>query len=627
MKYRNLGLTGLIVLVTVLAMAPPISAAVVSYQGVLTDAGGDPVADGNYSLHVAFFDDSLGGTKLWEETHPNVLVTNGAFNLLLGSIDPISDGWYGAQSAFDVFFEVDVDGNGPFTPRTQITSVPQAMNTHRVSGDILTGPGLLEMHPPEPGVVGGPMYPGFRLSADSLVSKWKLFVPGAAGEDDTCGGMEGTVETELVELNLSMDTDPADPCDSLPGLKLAVDADKARLFMQRHNGGSSVDITSNVGPDLVMTEPVSMTEINLGAAPSQGGLLAMSSKSASSNDSNAVEVMTSSSGAEININHIPGGPTHSSTMAISTGPTSGVSMFMFNPQPEPPADPSDAAILLNTTPGSGASMLMFNPQPEPPAMPWLAIGTDLGGAKDANIGGNIGLLMFNPQPEPPAEPQLEMLSSAMGGRFSLAGAESDNTDGNSALRMIAEEAQASLTVAHDFMPPFGGNDSNKVEIHTDSAQASLSLFGGPADVIPDIVMTANSSDGGMVGINTDAPTEALYVVGNIIATGNITALTDTKVKTNVETVQGALDKVSALRGVTYDMRRDEYPELKLSDERQLGFLADEVEQVVPQVVLGEGDNLKSVDYGRLTPLLVEAIKELKQQNEQLKRRIEQLESR
>ncbi len=76
------------------------------------------------------------------------------------------------------------------------------------------------------------------------------------------------------------------------------------------------------------------------------------------------------------------------------------------------------------------------------------------------------------------------------------------------------------------------------------------------------------------------------------------------------------------------MRQHEYPELRNSDKRQLRFLAEEVAEVVPQIVLQSGDDdLKSVDYGRLTPLLVEAIKELRQQNEQLMRRIEQLEAR
>lgn len=626
MKFFKIVLTSLIVLVAFVSMTASISAAEISYQGMLTDGSDDPVPDGGYSIHVAFFDDSIGGTKLWEETHLNVQLTDGRFSMVLGRVVPVEDGWYGGASAFDVWMEVDVNEDGPVSPRTLMTSMPQAMNAYRVTGDIRTMPGQLELYPPEPGAAGGSGFPAFRLNADSLTSGWKLYPPGATGPDDTCGGMGATVDIELVALQLNSDW--TDPCDSLTGIKLIVDSSKARMILQKHANGSYVDIASNIGPSIVMMEPTSMTGINLGASPGEGGLIAMASKSSASNDSNSVELTTSSSGAGLNISHrLSGAADIGSTVEINSGPSSGASIYMHNPQAVPPAGPEDAAILFNTTPGSGASMYMFNPQPEPPATPWLAIGTDVGPNFKNNIGGNIGLLMFNPQPEPPADPQLEMYSDALGGRFKFTGAVGLKVDGNSALQGSAETAEAVLSVARDYLPPFGGTDSNKVEIRADASRASLTMFGGPTDSIAEILMTANATEGGRIGINTNNPSEALYVVGNIVATGLITALTETKVKTNIETVEGALDKVSDLRGVTYDMKRDEYPELRFSDKRQLGFLAEEVAEVVPEVVLQNGDNLKSVDYGRLTPLLVEAIKELRQQNEQLMRRIERLEAR
>ena len=86
------------------------------------------------------------------------------------------------------------------------------------------------------------------------------------------------------------------------------------------------------------------------------------------------------------------------------------------------------------------------------------------------------------------------------------------------------------------------------------------------------------------------------------ATGDVTAYSDARVKENVETITSALDKVLRLRGVTYT-RTD------LEDKsKKIGFIAQEIQEVVPEVVTDENDRL-SVAYGNLGGLFVEAIKE------------------
>jgi predicted lipoprotein with Yx(FWY)xxD motif len=61
-----------------------------NYQGYLTDATGTPVPDGNYNLTFTIYDAESGGTVLWTETNPTVAVSSGLFNVILGSVDPIS---------------------------------------------------------------------------------------------------------------------------------------------------------------------------------------------------------------------------------------------------------------------------------------------------------------------------------------------------------------------------------------------------------------------------------------------------------------------------------------------------------------------------------------------------------
>ena len=101
--------------------------------------------------------------------------------------------------------------------------------------------------------------------------------------------------------------------------------------------------------------------------------------------------------------------------------------------------------------------------------------------------------------------------------------------------------------------------------------------------------------------------------GNMIVGGTVTANSDERLKTNVTTIPNALDKVLSLRGVEYD-RID-------SGEHQIGVIAQEVEKVIPEVVYGS--ETKSVAYGNLIGLLIEAIKEQNIEIQKLKDELHQ----
>jgi len=89
---------------------------------------------------------------------------------------------------------------------------------------------------------------------------------------------------------------------------------------------------------------------------------------------------------------------------------------------------------------------------------------------------------------------------------------------------------------------------------------------------------------------------------NLTCQGNITAYSDSRLKSNVETITSALEKTKSLRGVTFD---------RIADGRKgLGVIAQEVQAVIPEVVLEHADGMLSVDYGNIVGLLIESIKEL-----------------
>ena len=118
--------------------------------------------------------------------------------------------------------------------------------------------------------------------------------------------------------------------------------------------------------------------------------------------------------------------------------------------------------------------------------------------------------------------------------------------------------------------------------------------------------------GGNVGIGTSTVSYKLDVSGTIRATGDIIAYSDARIKDNVTTVENALDKIKLLRGVNYTRKDDETKTLKV------GVIAQEVIEVLPEVVQQDTDGNYSVAYGNMVGVLIEAIKEQQRQIEDLK---------
>ena len=113
------------------------------------------------------------------------------------------------------------------------------------------------------------------------------------------------------------------------------------------------------------------------------------------------------------------------------------------------------------------------------------------------------------------------------------------------------------------------------------------------------------------------PSTQLWITtnaGDFTASGNVAANSDARLKKDVHTIAGALDLVRQLRGVRY-RRKD-------TGAAGIGFIAQEVHPVVPELVLGDPDDgeILSVAYGNTVALLVEAVKDLADQVEALRAR-------
>ena len=137
---------------------------------------------------------------------------------------------------------------------------------------------------------------------------------------------------------------------------------------------------------------------------------------------------------------------------------------------------------------------------------------------------------------------------------------------------------------------------------------------------PTVAMTLRR-DNGYVGIGTTNPGYNLEVAGDIAYTGGIYDISDARLKENIEKLTGALPKLEAINGVYFNKTGE------LNRGREVGVLAQDVENVLPEAVSEGADGYKRVDYTKLVPLLIEAVKEQQAQIETLKQEVETLKSR
>jgi len=161
------------------------------------------------------------------------------------------------------------------------------------------------------------------------------------------------------------------------------------------------------------------------------------------------------------------------------------------------------------------------------------------------------------------------------------------------------EIEVEMTVVDDEHNHVIGN----VDGLTDALDAKVSVAG---DSMTGNLTVGNTTNGVRVGTN-----------GTIVATGDITAFgsfSDISRKENIKKIENALDKIEQISGYTFNYIGD--------DTRVSGVIAQEVEEVLPEVVYdtidNQGNDTKAVRYGNMMGLIIEAIKELRQEIETLK---------
>lgn len=214
-------------------------------------------------------------------------------------------------------------------------------------------------------------------------------------------------------------------------------------------------------------------------------------------------------------------------------------------------------------------------------------------------------------------------NASIGGTFGVTGA---TTLGNTVIVngaatfdstvLVTGAATFSSTLSASTAPSTGAHLTNKTYVDAQTA-LKLNLAGGTmtgnlaiVNSTTEMTLTLGSSGGYYFGNatvagfkNSGGTARVSWNIssGDFTAAGNVSAYSDARLKENVQTIRDAVALVSRMRGVFYD-RVD-------TGKPGVGVIAQEMQEVVPAVVVDHGDTL-SVAYGNLVGVLIEAVKEL-----------------
>ena len=184
-----------------------------------------------------------------------------------------------------------------------------------------------------------------------------------------------------------------------------------------------------------------------------------------------------------------------------------------------------------------------------------------------------------------------------------------NTSGNAKAKVESDSGYARLIMdgtSGNLEITFRQSGSYLGAVGYDPTNDHLYIFNGGNVVVKD----------GDLGVGTTSPGYDLHVIGDIAYTGNIYDISDVRLKENITPLRNGIEKISCLQGIYFNNKGES------SDNREVGVIAQDVEKVLPELVSTDKQGYKSVDYTKLTPVLIEAVKELKAENESLKQRLE-----
>jgi len=580
-----------------------------NYQGTLTDEDGVAM-DTTVSMAFSIYDDSTGGTLKWTETQPAVVVSSGIFNVLLGRVNSIPDTVFKAPTRW---LGVRVGGDPELQPRQRITAVGYAFWASEadtaeyarsgISGDdgdwTVSGN---NMYSAVPGSVGiGTTTPAAKLDVNgdinanssyqidgstvlyaSNIKGANTFVGINAGHSNILGSYNTFLGLNAGYSNLTGND------NTFLGLNAGFsnEGGSNNTFLGMYAGRRNTDGFSNtfLGNAAGHSNVYGWCNTFVGYA------------AGCSSHSNFNTCVGYAAGYDLSLGgsntFLGSGAGHSNTGECNTFVGYGAGY----------SNAGSSNVFIGYDAGrseTGSNKLYIDNSDTTSPLVYgefdndiLAINGDVGVNTTTpdytlDVNGTVGINDY-------------IYHNGDEDTYLYLGYNQIDLYGGGVKLITAEEDIHDAVIINDF--------SSDVDFRVESDVSSHALF-------------VRGSDS-WVGIKTGTPGYLLDVAGACHASSFPTS-SDARLKTDVEQLKNVLDRLEKIRGVSFDWN-DLYESFgRSTGHREIGVIAQEVEEQFPELVTTWGEEgYRAVDYGRLTGVLIEAVKELRAANRELRKEIE-----
>ncbi|MBD3218804.1 MAG: hypothetical protein GF310_11035 [candidate division Zixibacteria bacterium] len=553
-----------------------------SQQGRLLDSSGEPVSDGNYQITYEIYDSAEGGNLLWSETK-NVSISDGFYSVTLGTTTALLPDVFGPSSGTsagplrETYLQISLGGE-VLSPRQKLVSSPSAGITQRVRGDIRTKDG-------------------------------ELIIYNDPDADDD--GILMAVDDSETKLSIEYDD----------GLRTSGRYDKASPLLYEK-------LVKNVGDTDSSSEQTTLNESGFSRTVFSENTAGRSSSYDKSTPLLYERLVThktgsDSSSSETTVDETGSSHTLSSTDGVVFSKRTDKATPFIYQSLRSRSNGSDSSSSETTLDDSGASNTLSFTDGEliskrvDKATPLLYEASCL----SVSPAGDTSAVTTTVSQE-----VCSSVISKADAKRALSGFIDNNKAGIVFRNTDTDDTTISI-MSFDTRSSFGISEEGvKISLGADSGSGEISIIKKESGSTPDTTVKldreGNALLKGTVSVGTPERIATLTVGGDVCATGTIGSCSDARFKQNIDRIDNALGKLQMVQGVSYDWKTDDYPGYEFSEARQIGLIAQDLKDVVPEVVNKNADGYYSIDYGKLTVVLIEAVKDQQKMIDELNLKIE-----